>query len=253
MYPRIFHIYGPLWVNGYGLMIALGAILFLCITYVHPRRKEIISRELYINSLLIGFLSAIVGGRLLFILFDYDAFDSFFEIFYPWMGGFSLFGSIISVFVAVSIYLKKHNVPVFKFFDFISVYAPLLQSVARIGCLFAGCCYGAPAPISNFSVTFTSPYSLAPIGVPLYPTQLYSAIASFVIFLFLFSISKRVYKKTGVLFLLYLMLESFSRFMVEFWRGNRELFYGPFTSMQVIVGGVFSMAFILLCVRCRRQ
>ena len=247
MYPRIFHLYGPLWVNGYGLMIALGALLFLFLTYRQPRRKELLSGELYINSLLIGFLSAIVGGRLLFVLFELSAFDNFFEIFYPWVGGFSLFGSIISVFISVSIYLKSKNIPVFKFFDFIAVYVPLLQAVARIGCFLAGCCYGAPASAKSFfSVTFTNAHSLAPCGIPLYPTQLYSSVASFLIFIFLLSISKRAYKIPGVLFFLYLMLESFSRFMVEFWRGNRVLFFANLTSMQVIVGGVFVVSLLLL-------
>ncbi|MBU1008003.1 prolipoprotein diacylglyceryl transferase [Candidatus Dependentiae bacterium] len=104
MCPRIFHIYGPLWVNGYGLMIALGFMLFTYLTYRHPRRKRLISDENYLNVLFIGFLSAIVGGRFLFVLFNLFSFDSVAEIFYPWVGGFSLFGSIIFVLVAVSIY-----------------------------------------------------------------------------------------------------------------------------------------------------
>jgi phosphatidylglycerol:prolipoprotein diacylglycerol transferase len=251
MYPRIFHLYGPLWVNGYGLMIALGALVFLFLTYRHPRRKKLLSSELYINSLLIGFLSAIVGGRLLFVLFELSAFDNFFEIFYPWVGGFSLFGSIIFVFISISIYLKSKSVPVFKFFDFIAVYVPLLQSFARIGCFLAGCCYGSPTT-SFFSVTFTNVHSLAPRGIPIHPTQLYSSVASLIIFIFMLSIYKRAYKVTGVLFLSYLVLESFSRFMVEFWRGDRNLFLYSMTSMQVIVGGVFVIALILLSVRYMR-
>jgi len=66
--PRIFHIYGPLWVNGYGLMVAIG---FLAFTYFSSRRlvgRGIISSQDYRSLLFVGFIAGIVGGRLLFAL-----------------------------------------------------------------------------------------------------------------------------------------------------------------------------------------
>jgi phosphatidylglycerol:prolipoprotein diacylglycerol transferase len=247
MYSRILHVYGPVWINGYGLMIALGALVFTYLTYSHEWRKRLLSPEAYTNVLFIGFLSAVFGGRILFLLFNFSSFDSVKEIFYPWVGGFSLFGSILSVLISVSIYLRIKKVPIFQFFDFISVYIPILQAISRIGCFMAGCCYGAKISASAWwGVTFTSANSIAPTGIPLHPTQLYSSAASLLIFLILFYMSKKLYKIPGLILLSYLCMESLSRFVIDFWRGDRD------QNMQIIVGSIFvlSLIFILFVKFC---
>jgi len=252
MCPRIYQIYGPLWVNGYGLMIALGFLVFTFFTYWHPWRRDLLSGEKYLNTLFVGFLSAIFGGRLLFIAFNGSSFESIAEIFYPWVGGFSLFGSIMFVLIAVSIYMKKIGVAILPFFDLIALYVPLLQAIARLGCFFAGCCYGVPTQ-SWFGVMFTDPYALAPLHVYLHPTQLYASIASLLIFITLYFVEKKVYRSPGVLIFLYLTLESFSRFTVDFWRGDRDFVsiggkVLPLSSMQLIVGALFLTSLCLLLV-----
>ncbi|MCK4517505.1 prolipoprotein diacylglyceryl transferase [Candidatus Babeliales bacterium] len=225
MFPRILHIYGPLWVNGYGLMIGLGLLIFVFLTYNHPWRKRLLGGEEYLNILFIGFLAAVFGGRLLFVAFNWQSFDqNYFEICYPWVGGFSLFGSILVVLFVVSLYLKKLSVRVLPFFDLIALHIPLLQAVARIGCFLAGCCYGVCAP-SNlpWAVTFTNPYGLAPLGIALHPAQLYSVGASLLIFIFLqILVKKRTFYHGAILFV-YLMFESVARFVVDFYRADRDL------------------------------
>lgn len=228
MCPRIFHIYGPLWVNGYGLMIALGFLVFTALTYRHPWRRRLLSDEKYLNVLFVGFLSAILGGRFLFVLFEFASFDTILEIFYPWVGGFSSFGSIIFVLIAVSIYLRKIGVAILPFFDLIALYAPVLHIFARIGCFLAGCCYGVPTQRW---------WGVALDGVPLHPTQLYSAAASLLIFSVLYGISKRYYRMPGTIILLYLMLECSARFTIDFWRGDKDF------ATRVIVAALFFAAF----------
>ncbi len=236
MYPRILHLYGPIWINSYGIMIAIGFLLFAFFTYRHPLRKKIIETNDFFDVLFIGLLSGILGGRLLFVIENFDAFESnFLEIFYPWIGGFSLLGTIISILIIVPIYLKWRKVNILPFLDLISIYAPLLQAISRIGCFLAGCCYGKI--VSNYlpwSVIYTNPESLAPLNVPLHPTQLYSTLASFSIFLILrFGITKKV-KRVGQITFSYLILESSSRFVVDFWRGDRELMFGIFSFSQFL-------------------
>jgi len=222
-------------------MIALGFLLFTYLANRHPWRKRLISSEEFLRTLFIGFLAAIIGGRLLFVLLDFPmTLQEFIEIFYIWTGGFSLFGSIIAVLLTVSVYLKKKKVPILQFFDLIALYAPLLQAISRIGCFLAGCCYGEVASSYIFwSVTFTDPHSLAPIGVALHPTQLYSVLASLLIFVFLRRFSDRLSKVPGKIITTYLLLESLSRFLVDFWRWDRGPLYGPLSSMQLIVLSLF--------------
>ena len=74
MCPRLIHIYGPLWIQGYGLMIAVGFLLFTYLFYKDSRRCKIISSEHFFNSIFVGLVAGIVGGRLFFVFYDNQSF-----------------------------------------------------------------------------------------------------------------------------------------------------------------------------------
>jgi phosphatidylglycerol:prolipoprotein diacylglycerol transferase len=204
-------------------MIALGFLTFLYLTIRHPLRKKLIDKEAYLNLVFLGLISGVVGGRILYIISaPQDFADNWIEIFYPWIGGFVVLGSIIGVLVTVPLYLYKHHVPALPVLDLAATYAPIMQSIARFGCLGAGCCYGATAPDLPWAITFTSPYSIAPIHVPLHPTQIYTSIASLCIFFIVWGLSKKLFSKPGTTLFLYLILENIARFTIDFWRGDRH-------------------------------
>ncbi|HBS47628.1 TPA: prolipoprotein diacylglyceryl transferase [Candidatus Dependentiae bacterium] len=237
MYPRILHIYGPLWINSYGVMIALGVLVFAVLTLHNPIRKKIIDPATFFDSLFIGLLGGIVGGRLLYVLESYSAFmQNPIEIFYLWDGGFSLLGSIITILLTLPFYLKSKKVPVLPFLDLITIYVPLLQSISRIGCFLAGCCYGMQT-CDNFifAVHYKCPQCLAPLNTPLHPTQLYSSFASFMIFIILQFWASKKAKFSGQILFTYLFLEGFARFFVDFWRGDRNIILFNFISFAQII------------------
>jgi phosphatidylglycerol---prolipoprotein diacylglyceryl transferase len=221
MYPRLFHIYGPIWIQSYGVTIVIGFMVFLFLAYNDPRRAKLLDSDTFFNTIFVGLISAILGGRLLFIISEWNTLqDPLIEFFYIWQGGFVLLGSILGVAIAVPIYLKTHGIPAIKFLDIIAQYGPLLQSISRVGCLLAGCCYGAPALNSRCSIMFNSAAGLAPTGICLYPTQIYMSILSLSIFIILFAL-KRFLKEPGQIFFLYMILECISRIVIDFWRGDR--------------------------------
>jgi len=223
MYPRLFHIYGPIWIHSYGVMIALGFLTFLYCTLKHPVRKRLISSENYLNMVFAGLAGALLGGRLLYIITNFHEFSgSIIEFFFPWVGGFVVLGSIIGVLIAVPLYLSLKKIPILPILDLTALYAPLMHAISRIGCLSAGCCYGAPTA-SSWAITFTNLYSTAPLNIPLYPTQIYMSIASFLIFIFLYMLWPIFHKKSGLILFLFLICENFSRFFIDFWRGDRHL------------------------------
>lgn len=224
MFPHLIHIYGPVWIQSYGVMIAFGFLTFLGITYSLERRKKIISDELYINTVYLGLAAGIVGGRLLTVINAPEAFsEHWYEIFFPWIGGFTVLGAILGVIVAASSYLWFHGISIFPVLDIAAVYTPLMQAIARIGCFLAGCCYGMPAAGNTWwAVTFTDPACQAPLHVPLHPAQLYTMIGSFTVFLIIFFLASKLYDRPGALTFLYLALENINRFVTDFWRGDRE-------------------------------
>jgi len=79
---------------------------------------------------------------------------------------------------------------------------------------FAGCCHGAVCN-GTFCVTFHDTHSLAPLGVPLYPTQLMESGGEFLIFGALMVLWH--YRKfDGQLFWMYPLMYSVLRFIIEF-------------------------------------
>ena len=99
----------------------------------------------------------------------------------------------------------------------------------------AGCCYGKHAEDLPWAVTFLDPESLARIGIPLHPTQLYESAGEFINFLILITLRKRQAFK-GQLFWSYLLIYSVVRFTVEFFRGDevRGFLFGNISISQGI-------------------
>lgn len=252
MLPRLFHIYGPLWIHSYGVMIAVGFLVFLWLTYHHPKRAQLIAGEQYLNVVFLGLLAGIVGGRLLFVISEWEHFLQHpLDIVAPWEGGFIVLGSIIGVLLTVPLYLTYHRVKTLQLMDLACQYAPLMQAIARSGCLFAGCCYGRLAPDLPWAITFTSPEGFAPLHLPLHPTQIYLGLSSLCIFIIMIIIAKTVTTKPGQLTCVYLVFESLSRFTIDFWRGDRgplsEISLGSHASFMLSAMQLYSATFFALC------
>lgn len=243
MISTLFHIYGPFSVHSYGVAIVCGLLLFIWLTNRDSRRAQVITSDQYNSVLVLGIASALVGGRALYVFDYWHDFESFTDIFALWQGGLAVLGSILGVLALVPWYLKKIGVPIIPFFDLMALYTPLLQSISRIGCFFAGCCYGSPTHLP-WGVTYTNhETTLAYSAISLHPTQLYSSFILFGIFVVLYFNIQHKITKPGQLFASYLMLMSIERFVVDIFRGDRH-FYSHissdfFSSNQLIALAIF--------------
>ena len=226
MNPRLLHLFGPIWINSYGLMIAIGLLITLFFSYHCSLRKKLASGDFFLNTVFLATIAGFIGGRMLFVMLDWQAFaNNPIEVFFPWEGGYSLLGAFIAIPLFLLWHLGRHNIPILSFFDLLSLYVPLLQAIARLGCFFAGCCYGLTIPTKTwYSVIYTNPDALAPLYVFLHPTQLYSSIASFLIFCILRLLSIVLLDTPGKITSLFFILEGAARFTVDFWRGDRDGF-----------------------------
>jgi phosphatidylglycerol:prolipoprotein diacylglycerol transferase len=143
-------------------------------------------------------------------------------------------------------YLRKHNLSLWKVGDLWSPGVALGQSIGRIGCFMAGCCYGKPTDLP-WGVVFTHPLSLAPLHVSLHPTQLYASLAGLAIFVVLMFLSIRK-KYQGQVFLWYLILHSTARLLVERFRGDdrgmvpgTEMTITQLATLLVLMGSVIAL------------
>jgi phosphatidylglycerol:prolipoprotein diacylglycerol transferase len=217
----LLHIYGPICIYSFGAIIALGCIIIYRLLVKDQTRIKLIDTESLLNVFSLSIITAIVGGRLLYMITSYNQIQSITDIFALHEGGLSILGAIIAILCILPWYLKKINVPTLPFLDLISLYAPLLQAISRFGCFFAGCCYGKPTDVP-WGITYKTHDTLAPTFCKLHPTQLYMACGDALIFLILFHFAQARFKKPGQLLCLYLCCSSLNRFLVDFWRDDQE-------------------------------
>jgi phosphatidylglycerol:prolipoprotein diacylglycerol transferase len=249
MHSELFHMYGPISVQWYGLMIFIGLLIFLYAFLKDSRRKPLISTEQAFDCVTLGIISAIIGGRLLFLFTNWNEINSFYDSISLWDGGLSLLGAITGVALVVPVYMKVKHLQVFALMDLTVTYVPLLQSISRLGCFMAGCCYG-----SQTSVCWAVPHE----HILVHPTQLYSSFLLFIIFLVMLVV-RSFLKNPGQLACLYLILESGERFIIDFFRGDREFiassgFWGILSVHQyiaLVLGLVALIIMIMITVRAQ--
>jgi phosphatidylglycerol:prolipoprotein diacylglycerol transferase len=147
-------------------------------------------------------------------------------------------GLILAVLVSLW-YLQRHKLPLWSMCDIFAPAIALGHVVGRLGCFFAGCCYGRPTSLP-WGVTFHDPFAASyvgtPLGVSLHPTQLYEAGAELLILGVLLVTEKRGRSFPGRTFWAYMLLYGISRFVIEFFRGDeRGMILGLSTSQFISV------------------
>lgn len=121
---------------------------------------------------------------------------------------------------------------------------PLSHALGRLGCFFAGCCYGKPTS-GGWGVYYPAK-SLAPSGVALVPVQLYECFGEIGIFLLLNLICNH-WEKPGKALGCYLFLYGGLRLMLEALRGDwvRGLIFGVSQGQIISVVVICIGAFLL--------
>ena len=240
MYPVLFTIT----IYTYGFALAVAFVVATLLVY-NTAKKEGLDTTKLADLGFFGILSGIIGSRIMYILINPSEFlaDPI-QIFKFWEGGLVFYGGIIGGVLATIFLLKKYRLPFWETLDVLAPPLVLAQAVGRMGCFMAGCCYGMPTELP-WAVTFNNPNTLAPIGVPIHPTQLYHSIANLIIFCTLFFFVRKRRQFNGQILCLYLCMYSMARFFLEFFRGDIKIhLIGPLNLTQgfsfiIFLTGIF--------------
>ena len=240
MFPKLFE-YHWLVVHSYGLLLALAFIIGLYISAKAASQEHLDKAKIYDLGLYIA-ISSLLGAKLMLFVTDFEYYSQnpgeVFSLATLRSGGVYYGGFILAVIVGIS-FTRYQRLPVWKVADIFSPGIALGQSIGRLGCFAAGCCYGKPTKLP-LGVIFQDPYSHETVGVPLmiplHPTQLYEAAWNAIIFVILW-LSLKSKKFDGQVFIFYLVLYSPVRFLIEFLRGDADrgfLFNGLLSTSQFI-------------------
>ncbi len=219
MHPELFTI-GGLTIHTYGFMIMLGAIMgYLYMSTVSARELGITSDKIQ-NLAIIIIVAAFIGGKL-FFYFEKPGyyFSSWDHMAKNFRTGFVFYGSLLFAIPAIVWYFRKEKFPLWPMLDRIAITGCIIHAFGRMGCFFAGCCYGVPTD-SFLGMVFSDPESQAkPLNTALHPTQLYSVTMISIILVTLLML-KRHHRLEGRLIFVYVTMYAAGRAIIEIFRGD---------------------------------
>lgn len=228
MYNDLFSI-GKLTVHGYGLMIALGVVAALFLSIYRAKRRGL-SGDTVESIVLLALVFGFLGAKILFVIVN---FKQFLADPGSVLGseGFVVYGGILAGVLAVFLYCRLKKISFLDYFDLLVPAVALAQGLGRVGCFMAGCCYGAPTT-SALGVVFPSG-CMAPAGVKLWPTQLFSCGGDLLLCVVLLLYAKKP-RRRGYTGALYLALYAVGRFVIEIFRADARGSVGALSTSQFI-------------------
>ncbi len=255
--PELFSI-GPLTVRWYGLLWAVGIWLALIIVqriFKHEKHPEAWVDKLFIYTV----LGTIVGARLghcffyewkelaepvtfLGISFKYGNhyLTHPWELLYIWRGGLASHGGAIGILIAMYYYNKNVSKKGFIWiFDRLVIGVALAGASIRLGNLMNSEIYGTATTLP-WGFIFVRDGQTE----PMHPTQIYEMIYCLVTFAVTYWLyyKKEAYKKTGLIFGVFLLGIFGTRFLLEFIKLNQEGFE---SGMILNMGQILSVPFII--------
>ena len=249
MYPRLFEL-GPITVYTYGVLLAAAYLFGLKLAMVRAKARQLDeARVLDLGIYII--ISALVGAKLLLLVLDFRTYVSNPRELLTLVRVAGVFYGGLILAVVVSLwYIRRVGLPLWTTCDVFAPGIALGHVVGRLGCLFAGCCYGKPTDLP-WGITFTDPFAASntgtPLNVPLHPTQLYEAGAEALILLVLLATESRGRRYAGRTFWLYMLLYAISRYIVEIYRGDPGRgTIGVFSTSQFISLLLVPLAVVML-------
>lgn len=240
---------GPLTLHMYGIMIAIGYVsaLFIC----EKRAKK---RNMNTDVLYGIFWCAVIGGalgsKILYYTVNIKDVIADPSIILNFQNGWVVYGGIIGGVLASFLYCKIKKVDFVAYLDLVLPAVAFAQGCGRIGCFFAGCCYGRETT-SPLGITYWQS-DFAPNGVKLVPTQIYSSIGDFAMAFLLMAYAKKEPAK-GRAAAGYCILYSIGRFVIEIFRNDYRGEYGPFSTSQLISVFILAIGIVMYVVAGRRK
>lgn len=246
MYPKLISI-GSFYIPTYGVLVALGFLAGLWVATRLAKRAKLPADKVS-NLAVYCAIAGIAGAKLFMFLFDLrdyirDPGQIFSMATLQAAGVFH--GGFIAALIVAFLYIRKQRLPVLPTMDCFAPGVALGQSIGRLGCFAAGCCWGRACYLP-WGVRFRSDAAApVPLNVPLHPVQLYESAADLLIFIVLYKLFRKQHR-AGTIIGGYLVLYSTARFIIEFFRVHEQSLVGPFSLTQWIALALLALGIAML-------
>ncbi len=230
----------------YNLLHAAGILFGFLIVYFISKKENLPFDKIF---LLLFFLTIFMGlgGKIGGFLFYGDSLRNLFRT----KGETTIFGSFLfflffNLFL-FSVVLRKGSLRSELILPLEVIYLSTIHFLGKLGCHFAGCCYGVPCyywfciePKPN-SIYFHT-------GIKIFPIQLVESIFLFALWGLLLFLFLKQYRYRTLLPPLYFFLYSVIRFIAEFFRGDYPPVFFSFKIGQILSIILFIISLIWLSI-----
>ena len=240
---------GPLRLNAYGLMIAIGVIAAVRIAGRRAENKGVGTTEDISSIAMWAVPAGVIGGRAYHVLTDYERFQGqWFDAIKIWQGGLGIWGGVTAG-VAVGWWCARRRG--LDAWWIISCAAPAIaiaQAIGRWGNWFNQELFGRPTTlpwaleVSN-NVAEKAGYTA---GTTFHPTFLYESVGCVVLAWLLIRLERRISPARGRLFAWYVVGYTALRFGTESIRIDTAHHVGGMRLNQWVALGVFAVAVLFL-------
>ena len=250
--PIIFEA-GPLALRYYGVYIVLGIVVGTWLT-----GRQLASRgydgALALQSLFFIVPLGVVGARLYYVATEYSAkyasnpLPSVLKI---WEGGLGVYGGVAGGFVGLLLFSRYRAISPLTFADAAAPGLVLGQAIGRWGNYFNQELFGRPSdlPWAIYIAPQNRPAQFAD-AISFHPTFFYEVLWDVLVCLVLLWATRRYSGRleSGDIFMLYVVLYSFGRLLVDTLRVDQALLIGDSVRGDLLVSGTLALGFTLLLV-----
>lgn len=239
---------GPITIQVWGLMVSLGILIGLYLSYKYARRY-FLSEQVILDLALWSIIGGFIMARVFHVIFyapDYYLLHPS-EVIYFWQGGASSMGGFIGAALTIYIFAKIKNfswTELLPYFDVMTLGLWLGWAIGRIGCFLI---HDHPGTLSHslFAVKF-------PDGARFDLGLFDSILAFFIFFVSILSFKKLIKVRYGLVSKISFMIYALVRFGLDFLRASdlaqSDIRYYHLTPAQwgmvvIFVGLTFSIVF----------
>jgi prolipoprotein diacylglyceryl transferase len=210
---------GPLSLNAYGLMIALGVVAAVWLFGRRLEERNIGTRE-DANAIGVwGVIAGVIGARIYHVATDWQLFEGdWWKVFAIWQGGLGIPGGMLAGVLVGTWEGKRRGVPLGPGLNAVAPCLPLAQAIGRWGNWFNQELYGRPTTlpwaleIDDQHLPTNGQY---PPGTTFHPTFLYESLWNLLLFGLLLWIDRKWKMANGQLLAIYVLGYGIGRFWIE--------------------------------------
>ncbi len=219
MYEILFQ-YGPVTITTFNVLLALAFIMSMIFLVRFIRLKKL-KLAFLVNNFAYLIILPLIGGRIFYIFEHLTIFkQSPLSILFIWDLGFSTFGVFYVAILTLFLLTKREHEDFWAWLDAFVLCGLVGLFFIHIGHFFNGTHYGKLTDLP-WGIAFDT-FNI-PVTNPIHPTQIYSALVTFIIFNLIMRSVKHTHL-AGIAGTLGVMLYSIGAFGIDFLHGSPSVY-----------------------------